>query len=307
MMPNESQNSFLQTDAWEEFNEAIGYTTWRLPAGRQVLAIKVTARRGAFLLVPHVNFFSPELSEKLVQLAQSEHCAWIRVCPLMADTPEHRTIFTKLGFRDAPTQPHPKLSWILDIRQSEDELLKAMRKTTRYSIRKAENEVEVVMSDRPEDVETFWDLHLATVQRHHFTPFSKEYIKKEFEVFAKYDATRWFFGKVKNDITSSAMIIYANGSAFYHHGASKAEHPTASYLVQWRAIQEAKRRGCYSYNFWGIAPDDQPNHPWAGVTKFKKGFGGHEEAYVAAQDLVLAPRYWVSYLLETFRRKKRNL
>lgn len=303
-MPNESPHSFLQTDTWEEFNRVMGYQTWRIEG---VLAIKITARRGAFLLVPHVSFFSSELYEKLVQLARSEHCAWIRICPLMADTPEHRAIFAKVGFRDAPTQPHPKLSWILNTRPSEDELLKAMRKTTRYSIRKAEDDVEVVMSDRPEDIEIFWNLHLATVQRHHFTPFSKEYIKKEFEVFAKHDAARWFFGRVNGEMTSAAMVVFDPASGYYHHGASKAEHPTASYLVQWRAIQEAKHRGCVSYNFWGIAPEDQPNHPWVGLSKFKKGFGGHEEAYVPAQDYILAPKYWISYILETIRRRKRNL
>lgn len=304
MMPEESPNSFLQTDAWEEFNQAMGFATYRVQG---VLAIKTTARRGTFLLVPHVPWFSKELCDELVRLARRERCVWIRACPLMADTPEHRWLFSDLGFRIAPSQSHPKLSWVLDITPSEDELLKNMRKTTRYSIRKAEQDVEVMISDRSEDIDTFWNLHLVTVQRHHFMPFSKEYIGNEFEAFAKRDAARWFFGKANGIVTSAAMIVFTEDAGFYHHGASRAEHPTASYLVQWRAIQEAKRRGCRWYNFWGIAPEDQPHHPWAGLTQFKKGFGGHAEAYVPAQDLVISPRYWFGYVLEAARRRKRNL
>lgn len=203
-----------------------------------------------------------------------------------------------------------ELVWILDLTAREEELLAQMRKTTRYSIRKAQSErVEIEISSDYQDGQKFYPLYLKTVSRHKFVPFSQDYIRKEFESFVRGGRAFWVFGSFNKELINGAMIIRANGSAFYHHGASLQKYPSipVSYLVQWEAIKEAKRRGCGYYNFWGIAPEDQPNHPWVGLTLFKKGFGGFSEEYLHAQDLVLSPKYWFTYLFEKFRRAKRHL
>lgn len=300
-------HTFLQSWEWGEFHEALGYKIWHLP--ELVLVIKIVARRGTYLLVPHMVVpMSVLIFDKLKTIAVEENCDFIRICPLMPDTIENRMLFTNLKFKNAPIHAHTELSWVLDIEPSEDELLQAMRKTTRYSIRKAETDgVAIRTSDKLEDIELFWELHLATVNRHGFVPFSKEFIAKEFKVFQKYGNALLLFAYVQGKVTSSAMIIFANGTASYHHGASYAEHPTASYLLQWHAIREARRRGCRWYNFWGISPPDKPNHPWAGLTRFKQGFGGESEEYVHAQDLPLTPRYWITYIVETIRKRIRHL
>jgi len=98
--------------------------------------------------------------------------------------------------------------------------------------------------------------------------------------------------------------------AFYHHGASQNTYPKipTAYAVQWAAIREAKKRGIKLYNFWGIAPDENDKkHPWAGLTLFKKGFGGYRTNYLHAQDLPLSWKYWISWSIELIRRKMRNL
>ena len=74
----------------------------------------------------------------------------------------------------------------------------------------------------------------------------------------------------------------------------------------WEAIREAKKRGCVTFNFWGIAPQGDRKHPWAGLTFFKTGFGGYERNYIHAHDLPLTQRYWVNYIIESVRRIKRG-
>jgi lipid II:glycine glycyltransferase (peptidoglycan interpeptide bridge formation enzyme) len=39
-------------------------------------------------------------------------------------------------------------------------------------------------------------------------------------------------------------------------------------------ILEAKDMGKKQFDFYGIAPPDQPDHKLRGVTQFKKSFGG---------------------------------
>ena len=90
---------------------------------------------------------------------------------------------------------------------------------------------------------------------------------------------------------------------------AKAVMPTtvpAAHAVQWRSIQEAQRRGATRYNFWGIARADQPRHPFAGITIFKKGFGGYPQDYMHAQDLPLNLKYWKLWAVDTWRHIQRG-
>ena len=294
-------HTFLQSLNWEKFNDATESVTWRVQG---VLVIKVTARRGIFLLVPHVPFFSKSLCDELIALGQSEKCAFIRVCPLILDTFEQRLNFQRLNFKPSPLHVHPEFSWMVDLKKSEDELLADMRKTTRYSIKKSEKDgIVPEISTKPEDIERFWKLYDQTVKRQKFVPFSKKYLAEEFHAFG--DHAFWVL-----TADAGAMVITTADEAFYHHGAS-THHPTASYAVQWAAIREAKRRGMSWYNFWGVWPDfakasSGKPHPQLGLSNFKKGFGGHGEAYVHAQDLPLSWKYWINYCIEKIRKLQRG-
>jgi len=134
------------------------------------------------------------------------------------------------------------------------------------------------------------------------------YIKNEFEIFGKDDKALFFFAKYKNENVSGALVIFSNLGAFYHQGASLLKYPqlTASHLLHWEVIREAKRRGCRFYNFWGISPSDAPGHPWAGLSLFKRGFGGFSEEYVPGQDFILSKKYWLTYLIEKIRKTRRG-
>jgi len=177
-------------------------------------------------------------------------------------------------------------------------------------VRKAEKDgVQIQVSSDPKDVDVFWRLYQATVDRQNFTPFSKQYLLNEVAVFGKDDAIRLFFAKYNNEVVAAAVIVFYNDSAFYHHGASIPKYAkiTAPYLLQWAIIKEAKKLGFRYYNFWGVVPEDLTNHPWAGLSLFKRGFGGVPRAYVHAKDLVLSPKYWLNFVVEFVRRKKRRL
>ncbi len=286
-----------------------------------VLAVKVTARRGTFLLCPHGPIIGNEnseqfsdivkvISKELIRIAKENKCVFLRVSTSIVASPDRIKAFKKLGFRNAPIHVHSELSWILNITKSENVLLNEMKKNTRYGIRKAERDgIKIVSSTNPEDIEVFWNLHQKTAIYHSFVPYSKDYIYKEFLEFSKTDSARWYFAHYNNEVVSAAMIIFTPWSAFYHHGASLHSHSsiTPSELLQWQAIIDAKKRGCSTYNFWGVIVDDNSHHPWAGLSRFKKGFGGYDEAYIHAQDYPLSWKYWITYGIETIRKWKRKV
>ncbi|NOQ68380.1 peptidoglycan bridge formation glycyltransferase FemA/FemB family protein, partial [Patescibacteria group bacterium] len=250
-----------------------------------------------------------ELFAFLKDLGKKERVGFVRISPILENTEENLEIFKQAGFKNAPIHMmHPELTWILDITKSEDEILKGMRKTHRNLIRRAAKEgVEIIQSTDEKYLKAFYDIHMETVKRHKFVPFSYDYIKNEIDAFKNDDQISIFSAKYKDEIISSAIIVFYGEQAFYHHGSSSSKHYKipSSYLNLWEAIKEAKKRGKKKFNFYGIV-ENKPKHPWTGLSKFKKGFGGHQEELLHCQDLPLNKKYLLTYLIETGRKIKRG-
>lgn len=314
------EKTFLQSWSWGEFWQRMGSKIWRLgilddngSLVSVILVVKIAARRGTFLLVQHAVGISEELLNKLKVIAREEHCSFVRFAPLLERSDDNNRIFRDLGFRESPMHASAyEATWKLDITKSEEELLAGMRKTTRYLIRQAEKNSDIIIekSNNPEDIEVYQKLNLKVADHQKFTPFSSQFVKNEFEVFAKDGQALLFFGKYKGEVVASALVVFWSGIGFYHQAALNPEYhkiPVA-YLLQWQAIKEAKSRGCKLYDFWGyVDPKAQPNHPWVGPTLFKMGFGGKEHEYVKTQDLPILKKYWLTYIFETLRKFKRGL
>ncbi|MCP6718557.1 MAG: peptidoglycan bridge formation glycyltransferase FemA/FemB family protein [Patescibacteria group bacterium] len=310
------EKTFLHSWNWGEFNALMGDKIWRFGVYDNeligvALVIKVKAKRGDFLFIPHGPVVSrakalvlKTLMNKLKVLADSERVSHIRVAPV---TESGLVVFKKLGFRNAPTFVHPELTWELDITLGEDELVKSMRKTTRYLVKKAiKVNVEIIEAD---GVEEFDKLYQQTKERQHFTPFALNYLKNEFKSFSKDGQILVLLGKYNNEVVASGIFVFWQGIGFYHHGASSLKYPKipVSYLLLWEAIKKAKQKGCEKFNFWGVVSDEEKNHPWYGLSLFKKGFGGQAKKYVKTQDFVTNKRYWLSFLIEKLRKIKRGL
>ena len=81
-----------------------------------------------------------------------------------------------------------------------------------------------------------------------------------------------------------------------------------AYALLWQAMQDLKEDGVQRFNLWGIAPPGQTEHRYAGVTIFKKGFGGEVVEFVPAQDMIIKrSRYQINKIIENVRKKRRHL
>lgn len=366
---NESP-SFLQSWEWGEFQKSLGKSIWRLGVYEEkkllaiALVIKISSKRGRFLFIPHGPIFNEEqikdhqriknilhfLIKTLQELANKENFSFIRIAPFLTKTEESKKIFESLGFRVAPIYMHAETVWQLSLNLKEEQLLAQMRKTTRYLIKKAQRE-NIIIEKRTDKqaIEDFYQIYQETAKRERFIPFSKEFIKKEFEAFYKTGRAVFLFARLSSNpktksldsesmadiatksisnqkITSlineqedklkrfsylaSALIIFTPSTAFYHQGASIHTKIPSTYLLQWEAIKEAKKRGCQYYNFWGIYDDLRPKRTpksWRGLTLFKTGFGGEKISYLETMDYPLSFKYWLTFFWEKLLFFKRNL
>ena len=329
------EKTFLQSWNWGEFQKRMGNKIWRLALFKDTqlkgicLVIKISAKRGKFLHIPHgpllINTFSFKeleeifriLVENLKTIAKKENCSFIRISPIFEKDNETKKLFQSFSFKDAPIHLHPEVTLVLDLSIEKEEILKRMRKNTRNLIRRAKKEgVEVFQENSLKGVEKFYKLYLTTAKRQSFVPFSFDYLKNEFLSFLEDDQVEIFFAKWREKILASAIIIFWQKIAFYHHGASIPSKIPASYLLQWEIIQRAKKKNCNLYNLWGIVPkirkredltDPQiRKHPWWGLSLFKIGFGGRKKEYFKTQDLILSKKYYLSFLIEKLRKIKRG-
>lgn len=323
-----AQKTFLQS--WN-FGDAIkedGYPIWRLGIRSKkgltgiVFLYKINAKRGSFLYVPHGPLISEnQLTQRakktiiksillnIIKIGQKEKVDFIRINSLLPNTISNISLFRKLGFRQAPLFVFTENFWIVDISKNEEELLKNMRKIHRYSIRKSPKDgVTVTFSNKPEALADFYKIYLKTAKRHHFTPYTYSSLQNEFNAFRYNDEVLLFFAHYQNTTLAAAFIIFHQNIAYYHHGASlslPAKLP-ASYLLHWEIIKEAKKRGCTSYNMWGIALKASRHHPWRGLTFFKTGFGGTYYECLPTHDYPLTSKYWLNYLIEKIRKYRRG-
>jgi len=310
------QVNFLQSWAWGEFHRSLGHKIFRLGIYQSfrlvglVLLIKIIARRGVYFEVPGgpiINWKDKAIIGQvfayLKKLGLEQKISFIRIRPNICFKPEFNLI-------KAPMHLHAENTWVLDLNQSEAEIMAKMRKTTRYLIKKAiKLGVKIIISNNEHDIDILAKLQQDTVNRHHFIPFSREYFLNQFKAFKVDNTIKIFKAIYQGRVLSIAMIIFYGPEAIYHYSASsdEARQIPASYLVQWEAIKLAKKQHCRRYNFWGIAPNDNSRHRFYGVTIFKKGFGGQRLNYCPAYDLVVRKNYWLIYLFESLRKIFRRL
>ena len=314
-----SPQALFQSWHWGRVLESTGQSVsrWGIFDGKELAGVAqiliVRAKRGTFLHVRHGPVWKKQGKAywrefmRLITLVAKKEGAWfVRVSPLLLNTEEHRKLFFELGLSNAPIhEVDGERCWVLDLDKTEDDLLMGMRKTTRYEIRLAQKfGVTVRQSQDPEDLKYFFTLYEETTKRHGFVAHSS--ISEEFEIFAKENKAMLFLGFYKKEIIAGTIVLFYGGQAIYHHGASVASKVPVSYLVQWEAIREAKKRAILVYNFYGIAPENKPNHPWRGITLFKKGFGGREINYIHAQDLLVSPLSVIPRTIERVRTSMRG-
>lgn len=322
-LSNQSPNSFLQSWNWGETQKQNGHKILRLGIFDQhktlkgvALTILIKAKRGFFFHIPYgpvINWHETDLFNALISylisIAKKKKASFIRISPLIDDTKSYRKIFQAHGFKDAPVHlVNPELSWLKDLENDIDQIFQNLKKETRYEIRRAEKlGVKIFKSHKLEALERFYQIHLETVQRHHFIPYSFDFLKNQLTSFSPDNQIEIFEAIFQDKVISSAIIMFYGKEASYHHAASLTEFQKipASYLIQWEVIKEAVKRKCVCYNFWGIV-ENKPKHPWHGLSLFKKKFGGYPQKYLHVQDLPLSWKYALTWLLETIRKYRRG-
>ena len=277
-----------------------------------------TARRGTHLSVaggPIVDWDNKDivqlLRDDMRQQAVKAKCAFVRVRPQLELSDSALQQFNRLGFVPAPMYLSVELAGVLNLRNSEEEILKGMRQRLRRALRKAEkNDISVETSTNPDDIAEFYQIQLQTAGRHGFVSFSEDFLKKQFAAFAESGQAVLYTARYNGEVLAQNFMIFYGNEASYHYGVSTelGTKLSGAPLLHMQAMRDARERGIERYNFWGIVDEDDTKHRFYGVSVFKRGFGVQELKYTPAHDLIIKkPSYLKSFVIESMRRKSRKV
>jgi lipid II:glycine glycyltransferase (peptidoglycan interpeptide bridge formation enzyme) len=132
-------------------------------------------------------------------------------------------------------------------------------------------------------LDIFYHLYKETAERDRISIHPKEYYTAFFEEAANHaiDA-RLYLASHEGETLAAIITVFRGGTATYLYGASSnnKRNLMAPYALQWQAMKDAKAAGCQDYDMFGIPPlppEELPDHPMAGLYRFKTGFIGDEQ------------------------------
>lgn len=298
--------TIFQTPEWEKFKLSTGWQrSWR------VFDILVLEKKipllGSMLYTPMTTRDQTKMAtqkifqDKISQIAKESKAIFFR---FESEEEQNSDInLGEAGYRKAFEEMQPEHTILIDLTKSEEDILAQMKSKGRYNIKLAEkHQVKVSLGK----VEDFYQLYQTMAKRQKITFRKIKYFQNLLDLLGEKDYAQVFNAKSKEDkVLASAIVVFYHDRAIYLFGGSSDEERQlmAPYKLHLEIIREAKKRGCRQYDMFGIAPNDNPKHPWAGVTRFKRQFGGKEFNSLGSWDKIYSPtKYFLFKLAEKIRR-----
>ncbi len=310
----------LQLVGWGKLKSQFGWQPFRVAngkAGAQVLFRKLPFNSSiAYIPKGPVGSDWQELWPEIDRLCRKQHAILLQVEP---DTFEGSSDSVEAdwlaGFKTETDTIQPRRTSLIDLAQTEEEILAGMKQKTRYNIRLAEKKGVTVQLSY--DLENFHRVSQVTAERDGFFVHSRDYYQKAFNYFTEGENVALFEARLDSQALAYLMLFINGERAWYFYGASDDAYRNLmpAYLLQWQAMRYAKSRGAAVYDLWGVPDEDEEKLEsdfmnrsdglW-GVYRFKRGFNGRIVRSLPAYVKVYKPLLYRLYQAYRNRRKGNN-
>jgi len=199
---------------------------------------------------------------------------------------------------------HPMFTpytFLLDLRASEDELLKSMHPKTRYNLKvAAKHGVSIQEDTSPEGFTQYLRLSDETTERQGFFAHNHEYHETMWDVMHQAGLAHLFTATYEGKTLASWIIFSFKKTLYYPYGASSREHReiVAPTLMLWEIAKWGKAHGYHTFDLWGaMGPTPDTTDPWYGFHRFKEGFRPLQVKFAGSFDQVLSPLGYKAFVL----------
>lgn len=289
---------FLQSYEWGAFQESLGFKVKRIfrETERGVLvtqAVEQPLRFGKkYYLLPKgpLGTLSGKETVKILR-EELPGSAFFKVEPV-----------EKMRGALPAQERHPHTTAIVALGGATPEmLLEKMKPKTRYNVRLAEKKHVTIRIAGTEAFDEFIGLMKQTATRDGFALHLPDRYFNMLKMLNGGECKAFLaFADFEGKALAANLMIDSFGTRTYLHGASSNENRNvmAPYALHWHLIKDAVEKGFTAYDFWGIAPRDAgDDHPWAGITRFKLGFGAEIVEVPGTFDIPVSKLWYNIYKL----------
>ena len=310
-------SGFMQSSWWASYREHAGFGHFA-----SILRAAGAVVGGALVLTyeyepGHAFYYVPE--GPVVPPSEDAPEVFAAVLDSIAESRSHSTSFIShlrieprwevlpafvRGFRTvdgrADVYTEPRHTLCVGLQAPDAAILAQMRPKGRYNIGVARRHgVTVVQDTTAAGCEDFWRLYEATTDRHHISAKPQSYFVELLDAVRDPWHGALFFAEHEGARLATALVIFFGDRATYFYGGSLDERRQvmAPYLLHFEIMRAARSLGYAWYDFWGVAPETEPDHPWQQISTFKRRFGGRAIGLVPTLDLVYDEPAYARYLI----------
>jgi hypothetical protein len=293
---------FLQSRVWAHFQEVLSRrVVWAQSQNWMWLATMRGQKGLKYLLCSYGPTAVDSESamgafESLLAAAKALGCDFIRIEPQPGLEPAR---MRQMGARRI-AEVQPAHTQVVDLRQSQDQLRAEMASGHRNLINGTERRgISIRISTDGKDIDEFLEMLHETAHRAHASFYPDWYYRKLIEILVPGSAML-YVAEAESQPVAMALFYDWRGTRYYAHAAAHQQlnrRLKASVSLVWQALLDAKSAGMQRFDLWGVAPSEDPNHAYAGITKFKKAFGGQQIDYAGTWDVPLKPMKYQAYSL----------
>lgn len=293
----------LQSSAWAEFRRQ-----W----GNEVLETKY-----GLLTIHHLPFTSykigvfekgPTPTSKMLNalrlMGKKNNLIFIKLEPNVTKSVKLVQLVKSVGAVPGKTLFTPTTFWI-DLKPTEEKLLKSFSSKTRYNIRLAQKHGVVIKIDNSDkSFNRYLELTKETVNRQGFYAHNERYHRLMWKHLhtnmvkgGKKPIANLITAVYKKSIITTWILFVWNDFLYYPYGASteKFKNIMANNLMMWEAVKFGKDLGLKTFDLWG-------REEGKGFTKFKEGYNPKVIEFLGTWDLIInKPLYYLYRVAEQIR------
>jgi lipid II:glycine glycyltransferase (peptidoglycan interpeptide bridge formation enzyme) len=297
----------LQSLEWGKFREKTGVKVVRIN-NLQLTIHPLPYTKYTIGYLPKGPDIDKKMLDTLFVIGKKENCIFIQLEPNIEKKDNKKYKLKNLFPSSRPL--FTKYTFILDLTQTEEELLKNMHSKTRYNTKLAEKKgVEIIEDNSDKAFEEYLRLTKETTKRQNFYAHSEKYHRLMWETLRpnaneepdKNKLTAHLLTAIYNEETLVAWVVFVlDDTLYYPYGASSSKHREvmASNLMMWETIKFGKKLGLKKFDMWGalgINPDSKDS--WYGFHKFKEGYGARHVEFIGSFDLIINPFMYRIYII----------
>lgn len=291
---------FLQSKKWEAFQHSLNKKVITDKGdGWSYMALFEKGKINSRLYVP----YGPTITKKgalaaalqsLKEQAKLTGATFIRIEPVGDISPNE---LRRHGLKRV-AYIQPEATSIIDLRQPRNDILNNMSSTNRnYYNNYASKGLSIKTSTNPDDISILTNLLATVASKNKIRVQNHAYLKKQAESLIAQQAGLIYYAVYDNQPIACAFVHDSETTRYYAHAASDYEHRklNASSILISKMMLDAQDNSMTSFDLSGIWLEPGTNKSHAGITSFKRSFGGKDVTYNGTYELPVRPLQYALY------------